>query len=507
MSSLLTNNSAMVALQTLNTINKNMGEVQNQISTGKRIATARDNAALWGISTTMQTDVSGFKAISESLSLGSATLSVGRDAAETVASLLDQMKGKIVAAQEENVDRNKIQADVVALRDQINTVVGAAQFNGLNLLNGRDAVNVLASLNRDSAGTVTSSNISFNKQDLTTSAAVLNVTTGAVNTANISATGGGTNDGTAGAAAFDFVAIANTTAGTASVTIAGVLVEATIGTGDQDAAATAFAQAINDNSQLADLGITASATGAQVDIESTNSFNEYTVEGFAAGGTGLALNNAGAGTIIDATLERRAESVAFAAVPLAEGDGYRVEIGGANFDYIAGAGDSLNDVAQGLATMINSSAAMNGASITAQVDASGTTPILYVDNGSGASVTFTTAARSDSTQAGGLRGLEAIDVTTGAGATAALVAMEGLIQESINAAAHFGSAQGRIQTQGEFVSKIMDGLTSGIGALVDADMEAASARLQALQVQQQLGIQALSIANQQPQNILALFRQ
>ncbi|MGF1660648.1 MAG: flagellin, partial [Rubrimonas sp.] len=66
--------------------------------------------------------------------------------------------------------------------------------------------------------------------------------------------------------------------------------------------------------------------------------------------------------------------------------------------------------------------------------------------------------------------------------------------------------QGRIDTQMSFVSKIMDGLTSGIGALVDADMEAASARLQALQVQQQLGIQALSIANQQPQNILALFR-
>ena len=73
MSSLLTNNSAMVALQTMKSINKNMGDVQNQISTGKKIATAKDNAALWGIATTMETDVSGFKAISESLSLGTAT--------------------------------------------------------------------------------------------------------------------------------------------------------------------------------------------------------------------------------------------------------------------------------------------------------------------------------------------------------------------------------------------------------------------------------------------------
>ena len=49
-------------------------------------------------------------------------------------------------------------------------------------------------------------------------------------------------------------------------------------------------------------------------------------------------------------------------------------------------------------------------------------------------------------------------------------------------------------------------MKAGIGAMVDADMEEASARLQALQVQQQLGIQALSIANQGPQNLLSLFR-
>jgi flagellin len=51
-----------------------------------------------------------------------------------------------------------------------------------------------------------------------------------------------------------------------------------------------------------------------------------------------------------------------------------------------------------------------------------------------------------------------------------------------------------------------DALTTGIGSMVDADMEEASARLQALQTQQQLGVQALSIANQAPQNIMSLFR-
>jgi flagellin len=119
---------------------------------------------------------------------------------------------------------------------------------------------------------------------------------------------------------------------------------------------------------------------------------------------------------------------------------------------------------------------------------------------------MTSAFSYSSSRGGGLAGLSLVDVSNAEGAAAALDVIEPLIQNAIDAAASFGSAQGRIQTQSEYVGKIMDGLTSGIGTLVDADMEAASARLQALQVQQQLGIQALSIANQSPQNILALFR-
>jgi flagellin len=108
--------------------------------------------------------------------------------------------------------------------------------------------------------------------------------------------------------------------------------------------------------------------------------------------------------------------------------------------------------------------------------------------------------------AGGLGALSAINVSTDVGATAALGTIETLIDTAISAAASFGSVQGRIDIQSEYVSSLTDSLKSGIGSLVDADMEETSARLQALQVQQQLGIQALSIANQAPQNILSLFR-
>ena len=168
MSSILTNTSAMVALQTLKSVNSNLAETQNQISTGKRVSSAQDNSAIWAISKVMESDVEGFKAISESLSLGSSTVAVARDASETVTDLLTQMKGKIVSAQEANVDRDKLQTDIVALRDQIESVVGAAQFNGLNLIDGSstDSVDVLSSLDRATDGTVTDRSISVARQDL-----------------------------------------------------------------------------------------------------------------------------------------------------------------------------------------------------------------------------------------------------------------------------------------------------------------------------------------------------
>ena len=80
------------------------------------------------------------------------------------------------------------------------------------------------------------------------------------------------------------------------------------------------------------------------------------------------------------------------------------------------------------------------------------------------------------------------------------------ITDMTAAATNFGSAKSRIELQTNFVSALMDSIDRGISTLVDADMNEESTRLQALQVQQQLGIQSLSIANQASQNILALFQ-
>lgn len=281
MSSILTNNGAMVALQTLKSINSDLTKTQDMISTGKEVATAKDNSALWAISKVMESDVAGFKAISDSLSLGESTVAVASAGAEQIVEVLRDMKELAVSAQSENVDFAKIQADMDEMVAQVASITGASQFNGANLLatdvdgNGATSLTVLSSLDRVGSAAPTATTISVNT----------------------------------------------------------------------------------------------------VDFE-------------------------------------------------------------ANLDLAA--------------------------DLTA--------------------ITDTTTAAT------------------------ALGELDTFLQTAIDGAAALGASAARLEDQGQFVGKLVDAMKSGIGTLVDADMEEASARLQALQVQQQLGVQSLSIANQAPQTILSLFR-
>jgi flagellin len=454
MSSILTNNGAMVALQTLQSINKNLGSVQSQISTGKSVANAKDNSAVWSISKQMDSDVQGFKAISESLNLGESTVSTARSAAETVTDLLTQMKGKIVAAQEENVDRGKIQADIDALEEQIGAVVGGAQFNGLNLINGETSedMNVLASLNRNADGTVSKTEIAVERQNLSVTEPVTAATFG-------------------GAAA------------------------------DQDAA-----------NALMQSG----AINTRFDANPTTG-DEFDFTGTA--GTDFAADIADGGTFtidIKSVTEGASYQITLNDVNVNVAGGGET-LGQRTFEYVAGSGDGTSDVAKNLTSQINAffGAATNGAEGYSVAQGTGTdADQITITNGAGGTATAMQVGLrageggtpGSSPATGGLGAVANIDVTSDAGATGALAVIDELIDKSIDAAAAFGSVQGRIETQSDFVSKITDNLTSGIGSLVDANMEETSARLQALQVQQQLATQSLSIANQAPQNILSLFR-
>jgi flagellin len=106
-----------------------------------------------------------------------------------------------------------------------------------------------------------------------------------------------------------------------------------------------------------------------------------------------------------------------------------------------------------------------------------------------------------------------LDISALTDSAADLATLEGFIKgadaaisEMTSSAATLGSAKQRVSLQKDFVSALSDAIDRGIGSLVDADMTEESTRLQALQVQQQLGTQALSIANQGAQSILSLFR-
>jgi flagellin len=84
--------------------------------------------------------------------------------------------------------------------------------------------------------------------------------------------------------------------------------------------------------------------------------------------------------------------------------------------------------------------------------------------------------------------------------------VDATVEALTTAASDLGSSKQRINMQSEFVGDLMNAIDRGIGKLVDADMTEESTRLQALQVQQQLGVQSLSIANGNAQTILSLFR-
>ena len=102
--------------------------------------------------------------------------------------------------------------------------------------------------------------------------------------------------------------------------------------------------------------------------------------------------------------------------------------------------------------------------------------------------------------------LAAINVNTTGSVAAQLTAAEAQLSNAVDAATSLGIAEKSIETQKEFLGKLTDTLDSGVGAMVDADMEEEAARSQSLKVQQQLATQSLSMANQAPQNILSLFR-
>src|SRR4051812_26166758 len=125
MSSLLTNNSAMVALQTLRSINANLDMTNNRVSTGLRVNNASDNAAYWSIATTLRSDNNALSAVQDSLGVGASAATATYTGLNSAKDLLDQLKSKLTTATGD-VDRSKVQVEIDGILDQLSSVAGQA---------------------------------------------------------------------------------------------------------------------------------------------------------------------------------------------------------------------------------------------------------------------------------------------------------------------------------------------------------------------------------------------
>jgi flagellin len=172
MSSILTNSSAITALQNLNNTQKNLNKTQSQISTGLKVATAADNATNWSVSTQMKSDNSVVGTIRDGLKQNSTLL-------KTAVGALDQIKDTIIAMQEQvaqaaDVDSNdgaegytEVNKSLEGLASTLKGLIEGANFNGVNLLATDTAAlefNVVTGKKADS----TFSTVTFTAENLTT---------------------------------------------------------------------------------------------------------------------------------------------------------------------------------------------------------------------------------------------------------------------------------------------------------------------------------------------------
>jgi flagellin len=168
-------------------------------------------------------------------------------------------------------------------------------------------------------------------------------------------------------------------------------------------------------------------------------------------------------------------------------------------------------------TIVASFSRSGGAVSIGTISVDTSTTKLFDAGADAAEVGILDATRSESTgaidTATGTFAISTLSISALTDSAADLAKLEGYIKgadaalkEMTTAASNLGASKARIDLQKSFVSDLMDAIDRGVGQLVDADMNEESTRLQALQVQQQLGVQSLSIANSSSQSILQLFR-
>ncbi|MDH7802864.1 MULTISPECIES: flagellin [unclassified Rhizobium] len=444
MTSILTNVAAMAALQTLRAIGTNMEETQSRVSSGLRVKTASDNAAYWSIATTMRSDNGALSAVQDALGLGAAKVDTAYSAMETTVDVVKEISKKLVAAREAGVDKAKIQEEVRQLQDQLKSIGESASFSGENWLKGKIS---------DASGNLTPITKQIVGSFIRDGAG--NV---AVKTINIQVD--------------NKTALFDTSTGAAK-------------NGILDSAAY-----YSDTGALRNFEIT---TTTPAGVATTT---PYTAKVFTA--TQMAAF-APAGTTTVSAESATTGLVTVAAATSANDNGTYFKIGE------NAAGEALYVKAN------NTTPTPAGTTVTEIGTGGSSNNKIYLETGANPQMaqklSYSLIDLDITKDLSGLKDANGQPLTDNAGLDNMIQFVNTKLESLISASADLGSIKMRLDLQEGFISKLTDSIDKGIGRLVDADMNEESTKLKALQTQQQLAIQALSIANTSSENILSLFRQ
>lgn len=143
-SSILTNSSALTALESLSQTEQALNQTQNEVSTGLKVASAADNAAYWSIGTQLSADGGVVKAVNDALAESTQILSTATSAIDSIITTINSIETALTQASNPGADITNIQTTITALGKQLTDAVSGASFNGVNLLDGSQDAAALA---------------------------------------------------------------------------------------------------------------------------------------------------------------------------------------------------------------------------------------------------------------------------------------------------------------------------------------------------------------------------
>lgn len=566
MTSILTNLGAMAALQTLRSLSAGLTRAQEQTSSGLRVGVAADNAAYWSISTTMRSDNMALSAVSDALGLGAAKLDTAYAGTDAIVDVLAEFKAKLVAAKEEGVDRTKIQEELAQLNAQAESIVESASFSGENLLKTKSTLplleegpmttTVVSSFVRDASNGVQVKTMAI---DLKQSSMLNEGGGGGILQKQVHSVGdiggfrgtgvnsvahqghqrhkftGGVTFNAANTITFDI----NVDGGTHtpgddySLVIDKALVDAALGTTDGVVANAAQLRAVLERA-FTDNGVPATAYEALfTGGGSTTHFEIGSLETSGHPGSSITISNVvsnfaggfamGLEDAPDANHDNMypEASISFTTpftvsslaevyfdVQVGPGATTTYTINRAVVDAALGTSDGYIGSAADLAAVIsqasigsNLMAVASGNSITFSADQT-----VYPEAGNRAARVYVGNVQSNPPYAPDFD-LAEVDITQNLRTLDQYIkGVDHMEKMAISSASRLGALQTRIEMQADFAEKLSDSIESGVGRLVDADMNEVSTRLKALQTQQQIAVQSLSIANSGSENLMQLFR-